>query len=141
MRIGHTRLSDASLSDTSLRTAVTIDAVDFERYRERGAVGVDRRHPGDGHIRVILGVKRQHRCIVHAVDLLARHQQDILFLDAVEQIEILVQRIGHTGIGRYLVAYRRRHRRDVFAEIGVVDRPSRHECDCAATARCTATAP
>ena len=79
-------------------------------------LGQRRAQRRDGHRRAALDVLVDHLARVHAVDVVgAEHGHDVGAL-VVEQVEVLVDRIGRAREPARPAAHLRRHRRDVVAQ-------------------------
>ena len=71
---------------------------------------------GHGHSRSGLDVLVHHLARVHAVDVVGTEHADVVGALVVEQIEVLVDRVGRAGEPVRAVAHLRRHSGDVVSE-------------------------
>ena len=94
---------------------------------------------GDRHAGAALDVLLDHLARVHAVDVVGAEHDHVVRALVVEQVEVLVDRVGRAGEPARAAAHLRRHRRDVVAQQRRQP-PRRRRRDGRASGSCTASA-
>ena len=66
----------------------------------------------------------QHGRVIHPVDMISRKNQDVVGAAALQQVKVLIDGVGGPAVPRLAGPHLRRNWSDVFAQLGVVDRPA-----------------
>ena len=81
-------------------------------------------HAGHCRCGVIVGMELQHGGVIHAIDVVAREDNDKFGATFLQQVEVLVDRICRSRVPGLAGTHLRRNRGDVFIQLGVEDGPA-----------------
>ena len=109
------------LSEDSVRALVAGQV----REPSLGFLGERHLDHADGDVRALLDVVSDHRTVVHLVDVVARQHQHMLRVIRADDVEILIDGIGRTGIPLvFRDALACRQDIEAFVSLGPQERPS-----------------
>ena len=80
------------------------DAALFIDLHHAEAARLALRHPDAAHrhVHLVLDVRREHRPVVHLVDVVTGHDQDVARRVVADDVDVLVDRVGGAGVPRGL---------------------------------------
>ena len=97
---------------------VHADHAEGVRLRRRH---LDRAH---GHVGAVLHVVRDHRAVVHLVDVIAGKDEHVRRVVVTDDVEVLVHRVGGAGVPRGFDALLRRQQLHELAELATQEAPA-----------------
>ena len=77
----------------------------------------------NGQVGFPFGVVGQHQAVVHLVDMITRQHDDVLRIALPEDVQILINRVGRSGVPPFLHALLRRHHIDELTQLATQKPP------------------